>query len=178
MKFDTLVNNILNERAVDVDTIPILDGTREIYTLAIYRDRDNQIKVTFIERLDPTAWSNVYNDDRNCTTWDWDVLGGREEDVSLQPYVGPSYIKAREALLALQMDNRLLTHDGHKWKNTKQELSMLQAAANALETISHLRGTWKVLYSVTTIGIYAGVEVDAQLYSGVHNAIEDDINSF
>ena len=79
--------------------------------------------------------------------------------------------------------NKIITYEGNSYANALYALTLdlvttpsVDEAIQQLQKIAQIRGTWRVIerYSSRTIG----VEVDVDAYSGVHNAIDDDINNF
>lgn len=175
-EFDKTVNNILNETSCDVPLVkfkvePLLNNAREIYYVEIEQSiLKHQITIS-PPRLD--------------------ILDTYYDYIVSPKFNG--YMDAREYLIKYYkryfIDNTRKTST-----NGLKDVPIINSGAfeqfkhqcvRELRPLSDLLGKWKVGRTHTALEpgfyyhkVYFAVEVDATMYTGMRNAIDDDISNF
>ena len=182
MQFDHLVKSILEENNIKAADVPVLDGKKEVYCMAIVASHANHTGtpyVTPVERMDFDYGNPMTDFDGtdvyNCTGWVWDTYQDDNKYDTLL-YFGNSFQKVVDLLKSIQEQ----TLPGFEWKYLDDRL-MTRLAIHKLRPFANIHGTWKVMDSTGTgrrgEGLFIGIEVDQDYYrhGGITDAVSDTI---
>ena len=160
-EFDKIINGILNEQVQDNKIVPKIDGTREVYAFYTLKYVNGQASDDDIQMdVIPTAClsdTNTSEWETWCEYWDQKGIDSAIDEVL---YNGSSATQAYNIFIS-------------ELETTNVNINKVLYEFNRIKDIV---GTWKILKGMWVV--VCGVEVDANAYSGAHNAIDDDISNF
>jgi len=177
MQFDHLVKSILKEHQIDVSKLPVLDGKKEVYCMAIVTAQANHTGApiaTPVERMDFDYGNPMKDlddsDPYNCTGWVWEAYENIFSDTLL--YSGKHFEDVVNLLKSIQEQ----TLPGFEWKYLDDRL-LTRLAVHKLRPFANIHGTWKVIDATGTgkrgEGVFIGIEVDQDYYR--HGGITDAV---